>query len=173
MGFGEAVRHGIEVIKLNRAAYREVAADPLAFTPALLITALAGVAMWLAPPHYPILGIVTGPLISLLGLFVAVAILHFVATLMGGRGEYMVLLRVFGVGRMLGWVQIVPIVSGVVQLWSLVMAVVAVEELYGLDRNKSILTVLIPAAGLLLLSLIMAMFQLALLGGLMTGSHFF
>jgi hypothetical protein len=173
MGFGEAVRHGVEVVKLNRGAYREVAVDPLAFTPALLITALAGIAMWLAPPHYPILGLITNPLVSLIGLFIAVAILHFVATLMGGHGEYLVLLRVFGVGRVLGWVQIIPILGNILQLWSLVIAVAAVEELYGLDRHRAILTVLIPAAGLFLLSLLTTLFQLALLGGLMAGSPFF
>jgi hypothetical protein len=173
MGFGQAVRHGVEVVKLNRRAYREVAADPLAFAPALMITALAGLAMWLAPPHWPVLGLVTGPLISLFSLFLAATVLHFVATWMGGRGEYLVFLRVFGAGRVLGWLEIVPLVGTVAQLWSLVIAVVAVEELYGLDQPKAILTVLIPAAGLLLVSLVLVLVQLALLGGLMTGGHFF
>jgi hypothetical protein len=52
----------------------------------------------------------------------------------------------------------------VAQLWSLVIAVVAVEELYGLDRAKAVLTVLIPFAGLLLLSVAGPLVQLVLLG---------
>jgi hypothetical protein len=173
MGFGSTVRRGVEIVKLDRAAYREVAADPLAFTPALTITALAGLAMWLAPPHWPVLGILTGPLISLASLFLAATVLHFVATLLGGHGEYFVLLRVFGAGQVLGWLQIVPVVGGVTQLWSLVIASVAVREVYGLDRSKAILTVLIPFTGLLLLSLISVLMRFALLGGLMMGGRLF
>jgi len=173
MGFGDAVGHGVEVVRLKRSAYHDVAADPLALAPSLMITALAGIAMWLAPPHYPILGILTSPLLSLALLFIGVTVLHFVATLMGGRGHYLTLLRVFGVGRVLGWVQIVPFLGSVAQLWSLAISVVAMEELYGLDRSKAVLSVLIPAAGLLLLSLMSLLFQLALLGGSMAGGGLF
>jgi hypothetical protein len=169
MGFGNAVRYGVEIVRLRRSAYREVAADPLAFTPSLVITVLAGIAWWLAPPHYPILGIVTGPVLSIVLLVLGAGVLHFVATAMGGRGHFLTFLRVSGVGRVLGWVQVVPILGGVAQLWSLVIAVVAVEELYGLDRAKAILTVLIPFTGLLLLSLIGPLVRLVLRGGLAAG----
>jgi len=154
MGFGDAVGHGVEVIRLKRSAYHNVAADPLALAPSLMITALAGIAMWLAPPHYPILGILTSPLLSLALLFIGVTVLHFVASV-------------------LGWAQIVPFLGSIVQLWSLAISVVAMEELYGLDRSKAILSVLIPAVGLLVLSLIGFLFQLALLGGSMAGGNLF
>jgi hypothetical protein len=173
MGFGDAVGHGVEVVRLKRSAYRDVAADPLALAPSLMITALAGVALWLAPPHYPILGILTYPLLSLALLILAVTVLHFVATLLGGRGHFLTLLRVFGVGRVLGWVQIVPFLGSIAQLWSLVISVVAMEELYGLDRSKAVISVLIPAVGLFAFSLVGFLFQLALLGGTMSGGGLF
>lgn len=173
MGFGDAVGHGVEVVRLKRSAYRDVAADPLALAPSLVITALAGIALWLAPPHYPLLGVLTYPLISLVLLLIAVTVLHFVATLLGGRGHYLTLLRVFGVGRVLGWVQIVPFLGSLAQLWSLVISVVAMEELYGLDRSKAVLSVLIPAVGLFVLSLVGSLVQLALLGGSVVGGGLF
>ncbi len=166
MGFGQAVRCGVGVVRLNRNAYRKVAADPLAFRPALTITALAGLAWWLAPPHWPVLGIVTGPVTWLVLLFLGTMVLHFVATIMGGRGEYMVLLRVFGAGQVLGWLLVAGSIGMIVQLWSMVIAVVALEELYGLERSKAILTVIIPGAGLLALNLILLLMQSTLLGGI-------
>jgi hypothetical protein len=154
MQFSEAVKSGIEIVKLNRAIYRKVAETPEAFSQALIIAALVGIASWLSPPSFAIHGIILGPLWALIGLFVGSAILHFVATLFGGKGQYMPLLRVLGIGRVLGWVRLIPVIGAIVDLWSLVIAVVALEELYGLDRTKAILTVIIPAAVLLVLGLI-------------------
>ena len=169
MQFSEAVKSGIEIVKLNRAIYRKVSETPEAFSQALIITALVGIASWLSPPSFAIHGIILGPLWALIGLFVGSAILHFVATLFGGKGQYMPLLRVLGIGRVLGWVRLIPVIGGIVDLWSLVIAVVALEELYGLDRTKAILTVVIPAAVLLVVGLIALAFQFAALGFLTRG----
>ncbi|MCK4306139.1 MAG: YIP1 family protein [Candidatus Eisenbacteria sp.] len=155
MGFQDAVKKGIEIVKLNREAYREVASEPAAFTQALIITGLAGVAMWLCPVAFTAWGVITGPLKALLALFIGTAILHFVAILLGGKGDFMALIRVLGVGRVLGWAAIIPVLGWIVNLWSLVMAVVAVEEIYGLDRTKAIMSVVLPFAVLFVLWIVM------------------
>lgn len=160
MGFQDAVKKGVEIVKLNRGVYQEVATAPEAFTQGLIITALAGVAMWLCPLGFSGWGVILGPLKALLLLFVGAAILHFVAALLGGQGDYMSLLRILGVGNVLGWVMIIPVLGWIVYLWSLVIAVVAVEEIYKLDRTKAILCVIMPA-----IVLIVAGFIVMLIAG--------
>jgi hypothetical protein len=169
MQFSQAIRSGYEIVRLNRVAMRQVASDPSAFAPALLITALVGIAMWISPPHFTVHGIITLPLFSLVVLFVGAGVLHFMAHLFGGSGEFMALLRVLGVGRVLGWLRLIPIIGPIADLWSLVIAVVAVEELYGLDRMKAILTVAIPVGVVVILSFIALLFGAVVLGVFMAG----
>ncbi|MBD3235075.1 MAG: hypothetical protein GF330_00025 [Candidatus Eisenbacteria bacterium] len=169
MQFSDAIKRGIEIVKLNRETVRQVAADAEAFAPALLITALVGIAMWISPPSFAIHGIVTLPLLALVGLFLGSAILHFIAHLLGGHGDYMALLRVLGTGRVLGWVRLIPILGPLADLWTLVIAVVALEELYGLDRGKAVLTVAIPVAVLVVLGLIGLIFGAMVLGVFVAG----
>ncbi len=170
MGFQDAVKKGVEIVKLNRAAYREVALDPEAFAQALLITVLVGVAIALSPPSFAFWHLFLWPVRALAGLFIGTAILHFVATIFGGRGDYMVLLRVVGVGNVVGWARVIPFLGVIVQLWSIVIAVVALEELYQLDRTKAILCVVIPAAAILVLGGILMMFiSFAALGAFFLG----
>lgn len=164
MQFSQAIKGGFEIVRLNRTAMRQVASDPEAFAPALLITALVGIAMWIAPPSFAIHGVITLPLLALIMLFVGAGIFHFMANLFGGQGEYMVLLRVLGAGRVLGWLRLIPVVGPIADLWSLMIAVVAIEELYGLDRTKAILTVAIPVAVLVALGLIALIFGAMVLG---------
>jgi len=172
MDFPQAVRTGIEIVKLHRPAYQRVAQLPEAFSQAVLITLLVGIAQWLAPPGFHLLGIIVGPLMALLALLVGSAVIHFVAVLFGGRGEYLTLARVWGVGWVLGWALVIPVLGSLIFLWELVVAVVAVEEVYGLERTRAILTVLIPLAALLLLGFIMVV-NFALIGGLVTWSAIF
>ncbi len=165
MRFADAIRSGVEIVKLDRAAYREIALDPSALTPALGIAALVGAAAWLSPPAFHLGWIITGPLLALTELLVGAAVFHFIAILLGGQGEYMTLVRVWGVGWVIGWAHIVPILGSVIALWRLVVAAVAVEEVYGLDRSHALLAVLIPVAAVSLIALIV-MVNLALHGGL-------
>ena len=170
MGFQDAIKQGIEIIKLNREAYRRVATDPEAFTQALIITVIAGIASWLCPLGFTPWGIILDPLRALLGLFIGAALLHFVATVLGGNGDYMALVRVLGVGRVLGWVLIIPVLGWIANLWGLVIAVLAVEEIYGLDRSKAILSVILPFVILIGLGLILAvLIGFASLGAFMFG----
>jgi hypothetical protein len=172
MTFMQAVREGIEVVKLDREAIRRVAHEPRALFPALLIAALVGIAIWLRPFHFSMHGIITGPLGALAYLVIGGVIFHIVALLFGGRGEITVLLRVWGVSRVVAWLRIIPVVGVLAEIWNLVVMVVILEELYGLDRTKAILTVAVPF-GLLLLALLILAANLAILGGLLSLGHVF
>ncbi|MBP6875370.1 MAG: hypothetical protein KBD56_04815 [Candidatus Eisenbacteria bacterium] len=171
MTFGESVRKGVDILKLDRATIREVANRPEAFTPALLINVIAGLAMWLYPFHLALHGIVTGPLFALGLLFVSGIVLHFAATLLDGRGEYLTLLRTWGLSRVLGWAWAIPIAGMIVDLWSFVVAVVVLEEVYGLHRPQAVLAVVVPALAVLALSAI-AFLNLMVLGGLLSLGRF-
>lgn len=165
MGFTEAVRRGVRIVKLERPVYREVASDPHAFTPAMLIVALAGLAAWLAPPSYAPFGIILSPIGMLLLFAVGAALVHFMAILFGGQGDLLTLARVWGTGWVIGWATVVPVLGTLVlAVWSVVMGVVAVEEIYGLDRSRAILTLLVPFSALLLLGLILGL-SIALITG--------
>ena len=172
MSFGEAVQKGILIVRLDRATIREVAGEPEAFSPAVLITIVAGLALWLCPVGFSVAGIVTGPLRALALVFLGGALFHFVASLFNGRGEYLTLVRTWGVTRVLGWVRIVPYIGWIIDLWSFVVLVVILEELYGLNRTQALLTVVIP---LLALSILGAIFfvNLVLLRGLLSLGRFF
>lgn len=169
MGFQEAVKKGWEMIKLNRVAYREVAAEPEIFNQAILITALAGLASALNPMGvFHFWEIIANPIRAILGLFIGAGILHFVANLMGGRGDFMAFFRVLGVGRVLGFALLLPALGPIINLWFFPMAVLAVEEIYGFERNRAILCVLLPFAAIFALLFIIAIFAgVAALGGFM------
>lgn len=165
MSFTDAVKQGFELVKLNRPVYREVAQNPGVFTPALFITALAGLADWLSPPFHAI-GFLFFPIREVIALFVVVAVIHFTVILLGGRGDYMALLRVMGVGWIIRWLLVVPVLGSLVGLiWWVVMTVVAVEELFAFDRMKAIVTVVVPFAAFMLLFFVFSiLFGIAMLG---------
>jgi hypothetical protein len=165
MRFADAIRRGVEIVKLDREAFRATALDPTAFTPALGIAALVGVAAWLSPSTFHVGWIITGPLLALVELLVGAAVIHFFAILFGGQGEYLTLVRVWGTGWVIGWAHIVPILGSFIALWRIVIAAVAVEEIYGLERARAVLAVLVPVSVASLIALIV-MVNLALHGGL-------
>lgn len=165
MRFREAVQQGFELVKLNRPVFRQVALDPEAFTPALMIVALAGIADWLSPP-FAGLGFLFMPIREVIGLVVVTAIIHFTVIVLGGRGDYLALFRLMGFTWIVRWLLIVPVIGGPIALiWWLVMTVVAVEELFEFDRMKAIVTVIVPFAAFLLLTFIFTiLFGIAMLG---------
>ena len=171
MSFAEAVQKGIEIVRLDRAAIREAAAEPLAFAPALLIAALSGLAMWPFVFRFAFHGLVTGPLLGLALLFLGGLVFHFLASLFDGHGDYVALLRVWGLSRVLGWLWVIPFVGLVIDLWSFVVAVVVLEELYGLKRTQAVLAVALPLLALFVLTAIF-LFNLVVLGGLLSLGRF-
>ena len=158
MKFQEALKFGVEIIKLNRSIYRYVSSVPEAFSQAIIITALAGVAAWLTPNSFSFFGLIFKPIGAIIMLFISTAIIHFIANLMGHTGDFMGLLRVLGIGRLIGWVAIIPFLGGFVSwVWGFVIAVVALEELYGMDRSRAIICMLVPLAIFVILFIVSTM----------------
>jgi len=159
----DAIREGVEIVKLNREAVRRVAAEPEAFSMGIIITAVMGLAAWLEPTTHRSWEIFTGPIAALFWLFAFTAVFHFAALMLGGRGDYMALLRVFGVGRVLGWIVIIPWLGKLVfTIWTLAIAVVVIGEVHRLDQFKAILCVVLPIIALLFLWFIVVTLRVSL-----------
>ncbi len=168
MRFQEALKQGFEIVKLNRVSIQYVATVPEAFTQALIIAALAGVAACLTPHNFTAMGFMwNNPIAAVIKLFVFSAILHFVASMLGHDGDFMALFRVLGLGRVLGIVLIIPGLGALVNsVWGFVIAVVALEELYGLERMKAVLCLLAPMIAFGIISAVSGIINFVFLGSM-------
>jgi len=159
MSFGDYLKKGWEVVKLNGEAIRELAEDEKAFGPAVGIVAISGVC-WAIGALQP-LGIIYGPILRLIGFFLFTGIVHFVATtFLGGSGEFRWFFAPIGCATLITWISIIPLLGvplGVLAgLWVLVPSVLTLEKLYGLDRGKAIIAVITPIVIFLILAAIFA-----------------
>ncbi|MBU1700047.1 MAG: YIP1 family protein [Candidatus Eisenbacteria bacterium] len=172
MTFTESIKESLEIVKLNREAYRRTAENPETFTWALVITAIAGVSSGLGPGMIGSAGFVWLPIAALAGLFIGVGIMHLLAMLFGGQGDFMGFVKVCGFGRIVGWAGVIPFVGGLVQLWMLPIVFIALQEHHKLDTAKAVIVLLIPTVVFGLLAIIMGAFiGAAILGGAFLGGH--
>jgi hypothetical protein len=165
MSFMDYLKKAWEIVKLNKEVIAEIAADEKAMGPAIGVVAISG-ACWAIGALQPI-GIIYGPIVRLIGFFIFVGIVHFAATtFLGGKGEFKSLLSPVGLGIMVTWVSIIPllgVVLGVLAgLWALVPAVLTAEHVYGIDRGKAIIAVVAPIVIFLILGGIFMMVGLSM-----------
>jgi len=168
MSFGDYLKKGWEVVKLNQKAIEELAQDDKAFGPAIGVVAISGVCM--AIGMLQPLGIIYMPIVRVIGFFIFAGIVHFVAkSFFGGQGEFKQFAAPVGCATLITWVSVIPLVGiplGVLAgLWVLVPAVLTLEKTYGLERGKAIITVAIPVVLALILWSIVA--ATAILGSLL------
>ncbi len=163
MDLKQALQRAWQIVQLDRAAIREVAADPNAMLPGLVLMALSGaIAALLSLNPF---GILLGPVIAVVGAFVGTAVLHVLALLFGGRGSYGALFNAGAHGHaLLSAANVVPVLGSLVALvWGVVVSVVNLEEVHGLSRGRAVIVVLIPvlltlACAAVLFSVIVAAF---------------
>jgi len=146
MTFGDYFKKGIEIIKLNSDTIKDVSKDEAAFGMALLFVAMAGIAG--AIGSLQLLAVIAAPILYVVFYFIGVGILHLLALVFGGKGKYMELMRPMGIGHIIMWPSVVPVigpaVSTLLALWAIVMEVVVVKNVHELSTTKSIIVVLIP-----------------------------
>lgn len=140
-----AVTAGFDMLRFEPSAIRRVVATPAAMPNAIIVLAVVGLC-WGIGSFGPF-GVFVGPPVLLLGAFLEVGIIHIVAKLVGGRGDYATLLRVWGLLHVAGVVAVVPLAGGfllgLASLWFLVALVPILEISHGLSRDRAILTVAI------------------------------
>ena len=164
MDFGKYLQKGIELVKLNRAVADEVAADDNAFGPAVLFFAIGGLAGGLGATLISggagIAAIVLLPLFHVIGSFISVGILYIIARLLGGTGTYRSYYCALGIGSIPAWAQVVPVLGGIVSLWSIPVAVIVTERVHKMSTGRAIMVILIPVV----IALIIALAVIALVG---------
>jgi hypothetical protein len=159
MSFGDYLKKGWEVVKLNAQAIQDLAQDEKAFGPAIGIVAISGVC-WAIGTIQPF-GIIYLPILRLIGFFIFTGIVYFVATtFLGGSGGFKALFSTVGCAALITWVAIIPpppmsLMLGILAgIWLLVVSVVTVQKVYGLDLGKAIIAVAAPIVILIILALI-------------------
>lgn len=171
MKFGDYIKKGIEIAQLKKEVVQVLAADKEAFGPALGILAIGGVCG--AIGALSLWGIIAMPIARVVGMFIVVAIMHFVATsFMGAKtGQFNGLFVPLSCASVVTWIGIIPfigpILASLAGLWLLVVAVVVVEQVYQIDRTKAIIVVAVPVAIGLIFSIIaffLGLSALALMG---------
>jgi hypothetical protein len=139
---------GVRLVKLDRDAAAEVAADPDSFGPAVLFIAIGGLAgglgHTLASMGLGSLLMIIGPVAHVLASFVWVGILYVTARLFGGTGTYMGYYSALGIGSLPQWAQVVPVLGWIVAFWYIPVTVIVTERVHGLTTGKAVAVVLIP-----------------------------
>lgn len=172
MDLAASLKKAIEIVKLNGPVAADVGRDEQALQPGLLFIAVSGLAAALSglSGHGGIGALISGPIAAVVGYFVGVAILHFVATILfGAKGDYLALFRAESHASIIGWAGIIPFVGAIVGLWHLPVSVVILQNVYGMPRDKAIATVAVIAGFFLLVGLVSVMVFGALLGGFLMG----
>jgi hypothetical protein len=165
-----SLRKAIDIVKLNGPVAAEVARDEQSFGPGLIFVAAAGLAGAIGGLRHGGGGLISGPIAAIIGYFIGVGILHFVATVFfGGKGEYLALFRAESHAAILGWAGIIPFIGWLVGLWHLPVTVVILENVYGMTREKAVLTVVVIVGFFVLLGVVMAMFFAAFFAALFAG----
>jgi hypothetical protein len=171
MKFGEYIKKGVEIAQLKKDAIQVVAADKEALGPALGILAIGGVCA--AIGALSLWGLIVMPIVRVVGMFIIVAIMHFVATsFMGAKGgQFSALFAPLSCATVITWIGIIPflgpVLAFVAGLWLLVISVIVVEMVYQIDRTKAIIVVAVPLVLGIVISIIaffMGMSALALMG---------
>ena len=146
MDFAAALRNAWSIVKLDRATMREVMASENSLVPALVILAIGGALTGVGTlnPMAIIMNVVLVPVVA----FIWTGILHLLAGLFGGKGQYVGFFGGYGHGvGLVNWVGVVPLVGALVAtVYGIVVAVFLVEENYGLPTGKAVAVVLIPVA---------------------------
>jgi len=171
MKFGDYLKRGVEIAQLKKDAIQLVAGDKEALGPALGILAIGGVCA--AIGALSLWGIIVMPIVRVIGMFIVVAIMHFVATsFMGAKGgQFSALFAPLSCATIITWIGIIPFVGPVLAfiagLWLLVVGVIVVETVYQIDRTKAIIVVAVPVVLGIIISIIaffMGLSALALMG---------
>lgn len=178
MGYGDYLKTGFEILKLDRKAMSSAASDEeatkwgvvtvvLTYLILGLLSAfvLAAATFGLAAFAGPIL-LVAYPIMGLVGLFIGSGVVYLVAKLFGAQGTYMGLVRPFGLASMINVLSFIPVVNFLVGIWVLVVSVVTISETQRLSIGKAIGVVVVLIVLAFLLSMLLAGALLVnLLGG--------
>jgi hypothetical protein len=167
MAFGDYVKKGWDVARLKTDAIQSLAEDKDALGPAIGILAIGGACGAFGMLNF--LGIIYMPILRIIGAFIMIGIMHFVATaFFSGKGEFKSLFAPLACATLISWVGVIPLIGPVLAilagLWLLVVFVLGVEVVHQIDRPKAIAVVAIPVViGAVLLGIALAIVGVSML----------
>ena len=161
ISFGEYFKQAIEVVKLNEKAISKAAKDSKATNMAILFYAIGGLLAGIA--SFNLIAVVLAGVMTAGMSFIAVGILHVIAKIFGGKGQYMELYRPMGLGSVVGWVAAIPLIGWLLSLWNIVVTVTTVKTVHKLTTGKAVLVVLLPIIIIGAIAFILALTVLAFL----------
>jgi hypothetical protein len=161
----------IRAARLDKAFYNEVEADTSLTNEALLVVIIGAVASGVGSLiggifsgfGQAIINMIIGILIVMVGYFIWVYVTHFVATrFFGGSGDIGELRRTLGYAmapQVLNILGFIPCLGGIVGLvvwiWTLAAGFIAVREGMELDNTKTLITVIVGWAIIIVVSAIL------------------
>lgn len=174
MDFMGYVRKGWAIVKLDRDAAGEVASDPESFGPAVLFYAISGLATGISGTIVSagagVFLLFSAPVFAVIGSFIGAGILHLIARVLGGTGEFRGYYSALGIGSVIRWALVVPVIGFIAALWYLPVVVIVTERVHRITTARAIMVVLIPAIiGLLLLLALVAAVGMAVFMSVMQG----
>lgn len=148
MGFTEHLKDGLRVLILRREASLRLSKDRDALGTGLLVVLLAGLAfaIWRIVTVLGWWDLLLSPLWFLVVFLLLVFLVHLTASILGGEGTYLGLVRPLSCAFILGWLLILPFVGIPLLLWYLVAAVWVVASVHGTSRLRAIAAIAIPLA---------------------------
>lgn len=167
MSFVDYIKKGWEAAQLKTDVVKELAADEGGIGPAIGILAISGLCAGIGSLNP--MGLFVFPFVRVIGGFILVAIMHFVATtFFGGKGKLTSLAVPMFCASLITWVAIIPIIGPtflafLAGLWMLVVAVICVESVYGLDRAKAVGVVAIPVVIFLIIGMLLVVMGVGLM----------
>ena len=144
-------KKAVEIVKLDRAAMSQVARDANAIRFGIAVTAIGGALAFF--PGKTLAGVLVGAFFSILALFLFAGFVHLFCGYSKGKQEFMGFVRIIGLSGIIDWAVIIPFAGLAITVWSVVISVVATQEVYHLTRGKATFIILISAVILWVFSL--------------------
>ncbi len=152
LGLGDVLSLSVRLAQFDSSAIEEARSPRVELWAGMAVVALAGAASGLFGGLW---GIVASAMLSVVSHLVVVVILHALATMLGGRGDYLELVKVLGVGSLVKSAHIIPIVGVLGTLWFAALSVPVLSKLYGISTERAVLAVILPAVLMALVHLML------------------
>ncbi|MFH1836423.1 MAG: Yip1 family protein [Methanobacteriota archaeon] len=170
MDFVGSIRNSIRIIRLDEEVISKVSDNSDSTNAALLIAAIGGVAGSIGVLN-PV-GIFFLPIFAVAALAIGTGVLHIIARILGGKGEYSKLFRVLGHVSIIQWVNVIPVVGFLISmllgLWSIVVSIVVIRTIHNISTFRAVLVIIIPVfvvtGFVLLISLMLGMAIASVIG---------
>jgi hypothetical protein len=143
----------IDTVRLNRRAMAVAAGDSGALRFGLVATALGGGFSVLFYTGWE--GVVLFSLFSVGSIFLFSAFVHLFAGYTKGKTEFVGFMRIVALSGIIDWLAVIPFAALIVTLWSIAIAVVGVQEVYGLNKGRAVFCVMMAACALWIITLIL------------------